>query len=247
MWIKLKLLHSHREIKKSKDFLIETLFPKFCFLCQKEGDYLCQDCQSTIEASEHSYCLCQEPVRLPKAGKCRKCQSKLLKGLYFGTTYQNNLIKNLIQRFKYEPFIKELKEILTGFITASFSLKCIEKNEFADFYLVPIPLDKKRMRWRGFNQAEEIGKELGNFLGIPLLNDILSKTKVTLPQVELSGSEREKNIKGVFLVSNSGKIQKKRILLVDDIYTTGATMEEAAQVLKEAGAKEVWGIVAARG
>jgi len=117
---------------------------------------------------------------------------------------------------------------------------------FTDFLLVPVPLEKRKIRWRGFNQAEEIGKELSNFLKIPLLDDVLIKIKETLSQVELSGKEREENIKGVFVIKNKEKIEGEKILLVDDVYTTGATMKECARILKEAGAKEIIGIVVAR-
>jgi len=92
----------------------------------------------------------------------------------------------------------------------------------------------------------EIGKEISKFLNIPLINDILFKIKETLPQVELSEKEREENIKGVFIIRNRKKISGKKILLVDDVYTTGSTMKECAQLLKKAGAKEVIGIVIAR-
>jgi len=108
-------------------------------------------------------------------------------------------------------------------------------------------LEKRKLKQRGFNQAEEIAKELSSFLKIPLVSDCLTKIKETLPQVELSGKKREENIKGVFLVKNNEKTRGRKVLLVDDVYTTGSTMEEAARVLKTAGAKEVWGVVVARG
>ena len=79
------------------------------------------------------------------------------------------------------------------------------------------------------------------------MNNILIRKKETLPQVDLEGKEREENIKGAFICLNQGVVQGRKIFLVDDIYTTGATMEEAARVLKEAGAKEIWGMVVARG
>lgn len=230
-----------------KEFLLSIFFPKFCFLCQKEGTYLCEDCQATIEISEHFYCLCKEPIRLPQAGKCLKCSTKALNGLYFGTNYQKSLIKELIQNFKYEPFVRELKEVLSGFITTHFDISGVDKNSFSDSLLIPIPLDRKRIRWRGFNQAEEISKELSVALGTPLIKDVLFKIKTTLPQAELSGLAREENIKRAFVVKNPEKIKGKKILLVDDVYTSGATMEEAAQVLKKEAAKEVWGIAVARG
>ncbi|GAI27128.1 unnamed protein product [marine sediment metagenome] len=110
-----------------------------------------------------------------------------------------------------------------------------------------MPLDKKRLKRRGFNQAEEIAKVLSEILDIPLINDALLKIKETLPQVKLSEKDREENIKGIFLCQKPEKIKNKKTLLVDDVYTTGSTMEEAARILKKAGAKEVWGIAVARG
>ncbi|MCJ7787036.1 ComF family protein, partial [Patescibacteria group bacterium] len=111
---------------------------------------------------------------------------------------------------------------------------------FFEFLLISVPLEKRKLKQRGFNQAEELAKELSKSLKISLFNDVLIKIKETLPQVELSGKEREENIKDAFLCQNREKIQGKRILLVDDVYTTGSTMEEGARVLKIAGAKEVW-------
>ncbi len=108
--------------EKTKGFLLDTFFPRFCLNCQKEGNYLCEDCVSLLEISEHQYCLCQKPNRLFKAGKCPRCRKKFLSGLYFALPYQNVLVKNLIQRFKYEPFIKELAKPLASLIIDYFQL-----------------------------------------------------------------------------------------------------------------------------
>jgi len=113
--------------------------------------------------------------------------------------------------------------------------------------LVPVPLEKRKLKWRGFNQAEEIAKELSNFWEIPFILDCLIKVKENPPQVDLSEEERMENIKGVFQAKDEKEIMGKKIFLVDDVYTTGATMEEAARVLRATGAKEVWGITVARG
>ena len=233
-------------LEETKTFLLDTFFPRFCLNCQREGNYLCQDCQALLEISEYQYCLCQEPKKLFKLGKCSKCRSRKLSGLYFALPYQNLLIKNLIQKFKYEPFIKELAMPLSSLIISHF--QCLENHpNLSDFILTPVPLDKKRLKWRGFNQAEEIGKELSKFLHLPLINDVLIKTIETPPQVELSEKEREENMKEVFICNNGDLIKNKKILLVDDVYTTGATMEECAKFLKEVMAKEVWGVAVARG
>jgi len=216
-------------LNKVKNFFLNLFYPKYCFLCQREGTYLCQDCLSTLEIS----------------GFHQKFSTENLSDLYFATSYQKPLIKNLLQSFKYKPFVKELADNLSSLIIEHFQL--LEKPpDFADFILIPVPMEKKKLKWRGFNQAEELGKELSSFLKIPLISGCLIKIKETPSQVELSDEERKENIKGVFTVRNGELIKNKKILLVDDVYTTGATMEECARVLKKAGAKEVIGIVIAR-
>ncbi len=215
---------------KFTNFILDLLFPKFCLNCQKEGDYLCEDCQATLEIS----------------GFHQRYPTSRLTDLYFALNYQKPLIQNIIKLFKYEPFVKDLSKILSSLIIYHFQL-LDNKPNFSDYVLIPLPLGKNRLKWRGFNQAEEIGKELSKFLKIPLLNNVLIKIKETLPQVELVGEARKENIKGVFLSNNENLIKNRKILLIDDVYTTGATMEEAAQVLKTAKAKEIIGIVVARG
>jgi len=227
-----------------KCFVFDLLFPKFCLSCQREGNYLCEDCQSTLLVS----------------GVHQKNPTQNLKDLYFAIDYQQPLIKNLIKLFKYQPFVKELAIPLTSLIIEHFQLTENPPPFFGGgFILVPVPLEKKKLKWRGFNQAEELGKELSSFLKIPLISGCLIKIKETPPQVELSDEERKENIKGAFLVKDKELIKNpkgkpsasygagKKILLVDDVYTTGSTMEECARVLKEAGAKEIIGIVVARG
>ncbi len=221
-------------LKNFKGFIFDLLFPKFCLSCQREGNYLCEDCQSTLGVlNTHQ----KHQTHSPAGG---------LKDLYFALPYQQPLIKNLIKLFKYQPFVKELGKPLTSLIITHFQL--IEKStaDFVNFILVPVPLERKKLKWRGFNQAEEIGKELAKFFGISLLNNVLAKIKETPAQVELSEEERKENIRNAFSIKNGGQILGKKILLVDDVYTTGATIEECARVLKKAGAKEVIGIVIAR-
>ncbi len=215
---------------KVKNFILDLLYPQFCFNCQREGSYLCEDCQSTLRISNIH----------------QKYQSQNLKDLYFALPYQETLIKNLIQKFKYRPLVKELANPLTSLIITHFQL-LDNKPNFSGFTLIPVPLEKSKLKWRGFNQAEEIGKELAKFLKIPLILDCLVKIRETLPQVELSDQERKENVKDAFSIKNGSQILGKKILLVDDIYTTGSTLEECAKVLKKAGAKEIIGIVIARG
>lgn len=218
---------------KIGNFILDLFFPKFCLNCQKEGTFLCQDCQAILDISNSHH-------PLPKFGGG-------LNDLYWAVEYKNPLIKNLIKIFKYEPFVKELAKDLASLVIAHFQLLDPPLNfGRGDYVLVPVPLEKRKLKWRGFNQAEELAKKLSSFLKIPIISDCLIKIKENLPQVELSGEERKENIKGVFKIEKPEKIRGRKILLVDDVYTTGSTMEECSQVLKKAGAKEVIGIVIAR-
>lgn len=230
-----------------KKLIKDIFFPKFCFGCGKEGTYLCQDCESVLEISENYFCLCKKAKRLLNPGKCSQCNYKNLSGLYFAVPYQDPIVKKLINVFKYEPFLKKLETNLSSLIIAYFCL--IKKKNVAnllDSIIIPVPLTKKRLKWRGFNQAEEIGQQLAMFLDVPFKRNVLFKTKETLPQIKLEEESREKNIRNCFSVKNKQEILNQKILLVDDVYNTGSTMEECAKILKESGVKEVWGITIAR-
>ena len=244
-------------MNKYKDFLLELFFPSFCLGCQKEGTYLCEDCKATLDISQFNYCLCNKnSTRLPldqKDGTCYKCFDKNLSGLYFALPYkENRLTKKLIHQFKYQPYIKDLAKTLALLLAEHFFLSGNNKEDiWSDSVLIPIPLDKNKLKSRGYNQAEELSKELSKILKVPVISDSLIKTKITKPQMELSKEERAKNLQDAFSIINcrtSGVLQfiGKKVFLVDDVYTTGSTMEECARILKQAGAKQVWGITIAR-
>lgn len=236
-----------KNIVKIGNFILDILFPKYCLNCGREESYLCQDCFSLVEILDRQYCpFCPSKIVLD----CRTCpsckKSKKLSGLYCAASYDNFIVKKLVNQFKYEPYTKDLSKELASLIITH--LKILNKLwDFENFVLIPVPLHKKKARWRGFNQAEELAKKLSEPLGAGLLANALTKTKITLPQVELTKEARRKNLRGAFFCQKPDLIKNKKILLVDDVFTTGATMEECARVLKDAGAKEIWGVVVARG
>ena len=229
--------------------ILDIFFPKRCINCQKEGSYLCNDCLSLIEISPKDYCpFCYPPKETENGKTCRLHHQKNLDGLIAATSYQDKIVRKAILSLKYKPYIKDLAKPLTLLIIAHLNL-LNNKPNFHNFVLVPIPSDKSRLKRRGFNQAEEIAKELAKSLKETTFSkNILIKSKKTKPQAELLRKGREKNIKGAFKVDikRLDFIKNRKILLVDDVFTTGATMEEAAKVLKKAGASKVWGIVVAR-
>jgi len=240
-------------IEKTREFLLNLLFPKFCLGCQKEGTYLCDDCRTLLDISEFDYCLCSiKPIQIltgSKQGKCQRCQDKKLSGLFSALPYKDNsLAKKLIYQFKYQPYLKDLAKTLASILIEHFVISGKNTNEiWENGILVPVPLDEKKLKIRGYNQSEELAKELSTILKIPTISDVLVKIKHTKPQMELSKQEREKNLENAFIIKKPFDFaQGKKIFLVDDVYTTGSTMEECARVLKDAGAKQVWGIAIAR-
>jgi ComF family protein len=239
---------------KLKEFFLDLLFPKFCLGCQKEGSYLCEDCRSVLDISEFDYCLCDKnPQRLlpgQKSGKCNKCQNKNLSGLYFALPYkEKTLTKKLIHQFKYQPYLKDLAKTLASILIEHFIKTSKNTDEiWENSILVPIPLDKNKLKRRGYNQSEELAKELAKILKIPVISGNLVKIKQTDPQMTLKKAERETNLQNAFAIKNPlGFARGKKIFLVDDVYTTGATMEECAKILKKSGVKSVFGIAIARG
>ncbi len=234
--------------KKIFRTLSETIFPRFCANCGREGYALCPDCLSLIDITEYRYCpFCRKRL-LGKAGKCSTHRKKYLDGLDFAVSYQQPIVKNLIQKFKYNPFQKELAQSFATLIITHFLLTDNQTiiEDSGNSLFLPVPLSSFRRRWRGFNQSEEIAKYLSKFFGIPFQTENLRKIKKTSPQVELKKEARERNIKGAFILKNPQLIQGKKIFLVDDVFTTGSTMEECAKILKQGGAKKVWGLAVAR-
>ena len=175
---------------KFKEFLLDLFFPKFCLGCQKEGIYLCDDCRALLDISEYNYCLCdKKPIRLPpeqKSGKCNKCQDKKLSGLFFALPYKEKaLTRKLIYQFKYQPYLKDLAKTLANILVEHFVISGKNTDEiWENSILVPVPLDKKKLKIRGYNQSEELAKELSKVLQVPVIPDILIKIKFLFGTVE---------------------------------------------------------------
>src|SRR3989344_209314 len=209
---------------------LDILFPKHCLGCKREGNYCCEDCLSLLSIA-----------RTPSILGTRSS----LSALFCATSFQDPFVQQLIHSFKYPPFLRDLARPLAFSIIAHFNL--LNKPIYPPDTICPIPLHKKRLKWRGYNHAEELARQLGHALSLPVISDTLCRTKYTDPQVNLGKEKRLANVKGVFRVINPQAVAAKNILLVDDVYTTGATMEECAFVLKKAGAARVFGVTIARG
>ncbi|HNY36091.1 MAG TPA: ComF family protein [Candidatus Pacearchaeota archaeon] len=217
----------------------DIIFPKKCISCGREGQYLCEDCLSLISINPFEYCLCE---KMEKRNKCENCKNKNLDKIMSATSFDNKIVKDAIHKLKY-GYIKDLS-IPLAFLILSH-LKTIDCQIDNSFVIIPVPMHIKKKRKRGFNQSEEIAKLISESTRIKLSTSLI-KTKETKPQMELNKSQRIENIKNCFAITNKKEIENKTILLLDDVYTTGTTMNECAKVLKENGVKEVWGLSVAR-
>jgi ComF family protein len=229
--------------------ILNAIFPQFCVGCSQEGALICEDCLSTIAIAEYQFCpFCSKPRRVFGNGKCPVHRNHFLDKLFSATSYEDNLVKKMLISFKYEPFLKTLAKPLSDLIIAHILLS-ESKNLFQNAQnsiFIAMPLFSRRERWRGYNQSELLAKKLSVYFKIPLLSNNLIKIKKTCSQTELSREQRRKNIKNVFRLKNPEQVRDKTVFLIDDIFTTGATMEETSRVLKLARASSVYGITIAR-
>jgi ComF family protein len=147
-----------------------------------------------------------------------------------------------IHKFKYGRSIS-LGDALGSFM-ADFSFPDFDQAEYS--LLIPVPLHVKKLRQRGFNQSLLLARALGKKYKLPVNFSLLKRSKFTLTQTGLHKNEREKNIKGAFIVTDKEKISGKKIILIDDVYTTGATINECAKTLIKAGAEKVAALTLAR-
>ena len=181
---------------------------------------------------------------------CNKCKVKIKKEFDFKTDdYEQDLSKNFREHnyfFKYENLIRnqilaiKFQEKPYVYKTIAYFLQNMQKSfENLKKYdiIIIVPISNKRKRDRGYNQSELIGKEISKIIKVPIEKKVLYKIKNTAPQSTLNKKQREENAKGVYRAQNITKIYNKKILLIDDIYTTGNTVNECANTLIENGIK----------
>lgn len=199
------------------DFL-EFLFPKKCLGCKKSGKYFCEECLKTVRKNDQA-------------------------SLYGTSLFQyQGIIKTAIKALKYQ-FLTDIKEELTELMDRGLNDEQLQ--EFLELKpgVQAMPLWWKRENWRGFNQAEILAKIVAKKFNLKRI-DCLKKVKETKPQADLSRKERLLNVKNIFKIK-PGKLPEA-ILIVDDVWTTGATMNEAIKTLKKTGVRQVWGLTLAR-
>ncbi len=229
----------------STDFLesiLSLVFPPLCSVCGEElhGEKLiCSTCFADVREIPPPVCeVCGRPIKKGKI--CRECKKGREFDVVRGYGLYEHPLKEIIKIFKYRHSPSLGKRLARFLYLAMEKAPVLFKVDF----ITPVPVHFLRRMERGFNQCDVLAHELSELTGIPVRN-VLYKKKITLPQALLSHDKRKTNLRGAFRVKE--EIDGKRILLVDDVLTTGSTLEEAARVLKENGAVWVGGVVLAVG
>lgn len=207
-------------LKKALIFLLQILYPNQCILCGKlEVNSICNKCYNNLNIKE----------------KIDVYNNKNFNKHLYIFKYEGK-IRNLIIDYKFNDKIY-LKELFVKIILKN--QKICRKLKKYDI-IIPVPIHKKRKNERGYNQSELVAKKIAkNINELQLVTDCLIKEKNTVAQSTLTKEQRKQNVKQVYKLVNKEKIQNKKIILLDDIYTTGATAEECSKILKQNGAKEI--------
>jgi len=258
------------------EYFLDIIFPIRCFKCGKNWEdlparerWICSECLSKINFRKEQVCpLCEKES---EGGKVHFfCRDKtFLDGLWVAAHY-DKLVEKTVHDFKFK-FFRDIYFPLSEIIGKSV----LEAEEFGDFQdmllidfakedeegiytdeernqkeetvMIPVPLHKRRYNWRGFNQSALLARGIADKFGVMVREDILVRVKNTKPQSKtVNGEERKKNIGDAFCCTRSEEVKNKNIIVVDDICTTSATLNECAKELKKAGARSVWGVVVAR-
>lgn len=230
--------------------LLNFLFPPLCHLCHSciadPGDiHLCPQCLATFTPLAKPFCtLCGLPFA--GAGDNHLCGSCCVDTPMFDSArapfVYGGGVQKLLHAFKYtpKPHLRKPLALLTAEFFTSYMT-----NIQADM-IIPVPLHKRRLRQRGFNQAVLLGDVLARQWQIPMNRSLLQRIRWTEPQVSLSAVERHANVKGAFAVKNEKFLDGKCVLLLDDVFTTGCTLNECAKVLKLSGVSRVSCVTVAR-
>lgn len=218
--------------------ILDLLFPPRCVVCRGAGEWFCAKCQSRIEKINPPFCArCGRPLPSGACSYCRRITMHVdgVRALAF---FEGEM-REAIHAFKYNRRV-ELAPIFGTMLKDYLAVHALPAE-----VIIPVPLHPDRERARGYNQAQLVANELGAQTKLPVLERSLVRARVTQAQFELNATERRANVRDAFIAD--GQVKGTRVLLVDDVCTTGATMDECSIALRKCGAQSVWGLALARG
>lgn len=217
----------------------DAIAPAFCVQCGVSGGWLCSVCAEQIFLAKEQ--VCYRCGKLSEYGKtCVRCRRRTeLTGIMIATHYESGPVRELVHKLKYGG-LTDLAGILSWIL-----FQAAVRKQWKEWVVVPIPLHPSKFASRGFNQADLLARRLAKYLAVTYRPKWLRRVRATETQTELTRIYRQANVYKAFMAR--ADLRGKKILLVDDVMTTGATLEAAAQALKDAGARQIWGVVVARG
>ena len=222
------------QARRLVDGVLDALLPSHCLLCGARGQgalSLCPDCAAELPRNDACCARCALPLASP-AALCGRCIRHLppWDEVWAPFRYEWPLAQ-LEARFKFGG------DLAAGRTLASLWIASPSPADRPQA-IVPVPLHGARLRRRGYNQALELAIPLGKHFGVPLLRDALRRTRATDAQTELTAVQRRRNVRGAFVANLDGKAPR-HVAVLDDVFTTGATLAECARVLKRAGVQRV--------
>ncbi len=229
-----------QRLGRIKENVLDLLFPLHCVGCGREGDLICSDCQADLPRIAPPWCpRCGLPISRPQiCGTCREAPP-VLDGLRAPFRFEG-AIREAVHSLKY----KNLRVMAAPL--ARLLAEHLDEEPAPSDLLVPVPLHPKRLRERGYNQSQLLAQSLSQLVALPVATDSLRRGKDTAPQARASSvDERRANVAHAF-TCKPGLVGGKRVLVIDDVTTTGATLDACAVALKKAGAASVWALTVAR-
>ncbi len=228
------------QLTKLARFALDLVLPQSCLGCGQEGELICPACRPLLPRLVPPLCpRCGLP--LPAGEACPDCGGLAynIDGMRAPFAFAG-LLRRAVHEFKYQN-LRSLARPLARELAAY-----LEQSALPAEVLVPVPLHPRRLRERGYNQAALLAAELGRLTGLPVREGVLVRRTHTPPQVRTAGAQaRYANMAAAFACAGTA-LAGKRALLIDDVATTGATLDGCARVLKEGGAASVWGLTLAR-
>lgn len=223
--------------QKFRESLLDLLFPPRCVGCQREGEWFCAACRSQVEMIPLPICLrCGH--HLPAGQSCGFCHTFRIDAIR-SVAYFDGALREAIHQLKYGGacvLADPLGQMLAEYV---------RQNPMAADLAVAVPLHPQRLRERGYNQSQLLAGYLAHQLHIPSSSSVLQRVRHTRSQVGLDGQERQANVAEAF-AAEADQVRGRNILLIDDVCTTGATLEACNAALKAAGARAVWALTLAR-
>ncbi len=228
------------QVAKLRAMALDLFFPRWCLGCHKEGTLICPSCRSSLPRVTPPLCpLCGRPQA--SGILCPGCVGWHAKVDGIRSPFRfDGVMRQAIYQLKYRNLrvlAAPLARLLADYLAA---------NPIPTDVLVPVPLHRKRLRERGYNQSGLLAGELGKLTGLPVVQNCLVRWQHTFPQVKTSAvEERQSNVADAFTCRDQ-RLRDKQVLLIDDVATSGASLDACAAALKAAGVPSVWGLVLAR-